>query len=135
MMELNEASKIISKYLNKINFKAPNAKTTLDVFFSKENYIDVDNSIIKEILLDYEFEEKIMQKNSYRKFQVVFSRNVTTKVDINFFNENTELDFRVDIENTIVNKENLQKEICNSAYYYFVQYYRLHNLMIGKVKN
>lgn len=87
-------------------------------------------------MLECDFEKKLMCKNSYRKFKVINNRNVTTKADISFNTDNktTELLFRVDVENKIVNKENIKREICDSAYYYFIQYCRLHHSIVSEIK-
>ncbi len=133
--ELNENTKIINAFFTTIKAKAPNAKTTLDISFSKEKYIDIDTSIIKKALIESEFEEKKIQKNSYRKFKVINNRNITSKADIifNSFEKTTDFLFKVDVENIIVDLQNIGREICNSAYYYFFQYCRIHHVLVSKM--
>lgn len=133
--ELTENAKVISDYLTKIKQKLPNAKITLDTSFSKERYMDIDASIIKKVLIENEYVEKKMHKNSFRKFKVTNSRNVTAKVDIIFdtFNETTNFLFKVDVENIIVELPNINREICDSAYYYFILYCRLHHSLVSEM--
>lgn len=133
--ELKEKSKIFSDTIKEILVNLPTAKITLDIFYSVGKYITNDANKIKEACVKRGLKEKNTLKNSLRKFEVLNKRNVTTKVDLILYPNYVDVHFKVDVENIIVNLENIESEIINSVYFYYLQYIKLHYFIVSEIDN
>lgn len=132
--ELNIKSDVILEIVKTIIEKLPNVKMTLDIYYSISKYISTSMESIIEILENEKFEEKRIQKNNYRKFEILNKRNITTNIGLNKFQDNNvEITLNVGIENILINLDNLKEELINSIYFYYSKYARLHYLILKEI--
>lgn len=132
--ELNIKSDVILEIVKTIIEKLPNVKMTLDIYYSISKYISTSMESIIEILENEKFEEKRIQKNNYRKFEILNKRNITTNIGLNKFQDNNvEITLNVGIENILINLDNLKEELINSIYFYYSKYARLHYSILKEI--
>lgn len=132
--ELNIKSDVILEIVKTIIEKLPNVKMTLDIYYSISKYISTSVESIIKILENEKFEEKRIQKNNYRKFEILNKRNITTNIGLNKFQDNNvEITLNVGIENILINLDNLKEELINSIYFYYSKYARLHYLILKEI--
>lgn len=132
--ELNIKSDVILEIVKTIIEKLPNVKMTLDIYYSISKYISTSVESIIKILENEKFEEKRIQKNNYRKFEILNKRNITTNIGLNKFQDNNvEITLNVGIENILINLDNLKEELINSIYFYYSKYARLHYSIFKKI--
>lgn len=132
--ELNIRSDVILEIVKTIIEKLPNVKMTLDIYYSISKYISTSVESIIKILENEKFEEKRIQKNNYRKFEILNKRNITTNIGLNKFQDNNvEITLNVGIENILINLDNLKEELINSIYFYYSKYARLHYLILKEI--
>lgn len=132
--KLDLKASIVKKFIQEILKKLPEAKITLDVYYSIKRYLNVDSNDIRDSIEDTEYIQKMTNKDIYRKFEVLNKRNVTSTIELNNYQKNIlDFQFEVDIENICINLDNIYDEILNSVYFYYLQYIKLHYSILKKV--
>jgi hypothetical protein len=128
--DLKFSSSIIINLMKVIYDEVKDAKVSLDVLFSEAKDVNIDIDKVKSILRKDEFEEKRLCVEDFTKFEVVLNKNVTTKIDVD-----TKLNFKVNIENMIVDLDSVLDEILNSVYFYYLQYIKLHYSLVNAINS
>lgn len=132
--DIERKNKMLEKVVNEFIKDVPKAKISIDISYSVSKYLDVSLNKIKDKICQNNFEENKMNALTFRKFEKINKRNVTTKIALKDDKTSVVLDFEVRVENIIANdnRDNMFNEIVKSVYFYHNQYRILHSIITGK---
>ena len=76
---------------------------------------------------------KFLEKR-YRKFEIIDGLNITTNVFVTGTPRDSEVDYVVDLENSIIDTSQIQDAMDNAMYYYYLKYVRLHYELLSQIQ-
>ncbi len=117
----------IHKVVERTLVYIPDARFTIDVSYSVSKHLTLTRQEMNQILVSSLYEQKRIDKSLYRKFEVIFKRNVTSTISLHEVSSEYDLNFRVDVENIVITLDNIKEELENSMYFFYLQYIKFHN--------
>ena len=76
---------------------------------------------------------KFLEKR-YRKFEIIDGLNITTNVFVTGTPRDSEVDYVVDLENSIIDTSQIQDAMDNAMYYYYLKYVRIHYDLLSQIQ-
>ncbi len=131
--ELINLATNIQEVIEKTLSSIPDARFTIDVSYSISKHLTLTHPDMDQILVSNLYEPKRTEKNLYRKFEVIFKRNVTSTISLHEIYSEYDLNFRVDVDNIVITLDNIKEEFENSIYFFYLQYIKFHNQTIRLV--
>lgn len=125
--DINNKYKHISKILEIFSKELPNMKVSLDIEFSNNLYLEAYQEELVKLSLYNGFIQIKNTDKYFRRFQIRDRYNIIDKIKFyqcksEFLNTN----ISINIDNIVVNIEKLNKQLITSAYFYMVNYCKLH---------
>ncbi len=131
--ELINLATNIQEVIEKTLSSIPDARFTIDVSYSISKHLTLTHTDMDQILASNLYEPKRTEKNLYRKFEVIFKRNVTSTINLYEISNEYDVNFRVDVDNIVITLDNIKEELENSMYFFYLQYIKFHNQTIRLV--
>ena len=127
VLDIDEKYHDILKLLDVFSTELSDIKVSMDISYSNNNSLDVSLEKINELILDNGFSEIKNKKESFRRFKIKNKYNIVDKIDIYEKNNKTiNSSISVCIDNIVVCFEHLYEQIITSAYFYMINYTKLH---------
>ena len=102
-------------------------KVSVDVKFNNSNFLEVNPDTLRKIAIEKGFIQNKNKEGSFRRFHIQNKYTLTQNIELYSCKDkmvNTYIS--VNIDNIIVDFETLYDQLITTAYFYMVQYCKLH---------
>lgn len=120
--------------LNRILNLDANTRLNIDVTIGDKRGLRLSPGLYEQLLCEAGYRNTKFLEKRYRKFEILDGLNITTNIYVSGTSKEGEVDYSVDLENSIINTTQLKDAMDNALYYYYVKYVKLHYELLSQIQ-
>lgn len=125
-----EVQCIVKKILN-LDEKA---RLNIDVTIGDKRGLRLSPGLYEQLLYEAGYKNTKFLEKRYRKFEILDGLNITTNIYVSGNSREGEVEYFVDLENSIIDTSQIQDAMNNAMYYYYVKYVKLHYELLSQIQ-
>lgn len=111
-----------------------NSRLVIDISISDRRRLRLSPGLYEQLLYEAGYRDSRMFSSRYRKFETFKKINITTNLYVTKLSTDNEVEYAVDLENSIINTEEIQNAMNYAMYYYYLQYIKLHYELLSQIQ-
>ena len=110
------------------------ARLNIDVTVGDKRGLRLSPGLYEQLLCEAGYRNTKFLEKRYRKFEIIDGLNITTNVFVTGTPRDSEVDYVVDLENSIIDTSQIQDAMDNAMYYYYLKYVRIHYDLLSQIQ-
>lgn len=110
------------------------ARLNIDISVTDKRGLRLSSRLYEQLLYEAGYRSTKFLERRYRKFENIDGLNITTNIYVSGNPREGEVEYFVDLENSIIDTSQIQDAMDNAMYYYYLKYVRLHYELLSQIQ-